>query len=505
MPHSTFELPTRLVEARRWDDLAALLTDLQFLEAKAGVGKVFELAGDFSQAISTMPSNHPQTPVLRLLEGALRTDIHFIAQHPGTLFQCLWNWCWWYDCPEAANYYDPPTSGWPSEGPPWDRPGPKLAALMETWRGAKEAVTPGFCWVRSLRPPPFPLSTRQVAVFRGDWGWVRGLAFSPDGQRILAWFRERASGGITGKSLRVWEVASGTEVTDPREEEFPLHDPAVSPDGQRCLKHEAWEPLRLCEVATGAAITTFPVDPEGDENVSCVAFSPDGRRIASGTYGEECCGAIHIWDVARGTRLATMRMLVDGMPWAVAFSPDGQRLVSGQSTGAVQVWDASNGRPLLWLTGHEGSAGAVAFSPDGRRIVSGSPEDGTIRVWELAQEAVPGRLKGHPDAIQELIFSTDGQHLVTRSENETVWLWSAGDGLPVACLHPQFLRCARGRWRPTFVICRRATGCPSIDEGHQGLGGDYRQGDRPRSFASVFLLVHDCLLPRWPTFSRPFA
>src|SRR5262249_23273043 len=160
------------------------------------------------------------------------------------------------------------------------------------------------------------------------------------------------------------------------------------------------------------------------------------------------------------------------MPWAVAFSPDGQRLVSGQSTGAVQVWDASNGRPLLWLTGHEGSAGAVAFSPDGRRIVSGSPEDGTIRVWELAQEAVPGRLKGHPDAIQELICSTDGQHLVTRSENETVWLWSAGDGLPVACLHPQFLRCARGRWRPTFVICRRATGCPSIDEGHQGLGGD---------------------------------
>jgi WD40 repeat protein len=250
----------------------------------------------------------------------------------------------------------------------------------------------------------------------------------------MAWFR-RLPGGITGKSLRVWEVASGTELADPREEEFPFPDPAVSPDGQRCLKHEAWEPLRLCDLTTGATITTFSVGLEGDENVCCVAFSPDARRVVSGTYDAEGCGAIHIWDTAAATRLANMGMWVEGMPWAIAFSPDGQRLVSGHSTGTVQVWDASNGRPLLWLTGHEDSVGAVTFSPDGQRIISGSRGDGTIRVWDLAQEPVLGYLKGHPDGIQELIFSTEGQRLVTRSANGTVWLWSAGDGIPVACLH----------------------------------------------------------------------
>jgi WD40 repeat protein len=438
MPHSTFELPTQLVETRRWDELAELLTSLRFLEAKAGAGKVFELARDFSRAINAMPPDHPQTPVLRLIEGALRTDIHFIAQHPGALFQCLWNKCWWYDCTEAAKYYDPPASGWPPEGPPWERPGPKLAALMESWRKAKVAATPGFHWIRSLRPPPFPLGAHQRAVFRGDWQGLRGLAFSSDGQRIIAWCRQPPGGAATGKSLRVWEWTSGTELADPREEAFPFPDPAVSPDRRRCLRHEAWAPLRLCDAATDAAITVFSAGHDGDENVSCVAFSPDGRRIVSGTYDEEGCGAIHIWDAATGTRPANMRMLVDGMPWAVAFSPDGQRLVSGHSTGAVQVWDASNGRLLLWLTGHEGSADAVAFSPDGQRIVSGSRKDGTIRVWDSAEGPVLGHLKGHQDSLQEIVFSTDGQRLVTRSANQTVWLWSAGDGVPVACLYQSF-------------------------------------------------------------------
>jgi WD40 repeat protein len=423
------------VEARRWDELAELLTNLRFLEAKAGAGKVFELAGNFSQAINAMPPDHPQAPVLRLLEGALRTDIHFIAQHPEALFQCLWNRCWWYDSPEAAKYYDPPASGWPPEGPPWERPGPKLAALMESWREAKATAAPGFRWVRSLRPPSFPLGTHQRAVFRGDWQGLRGLAFSSDRQRIIAWYRQPPGGGATGKSLRVWEWTSGAEMADPREEAFPFPDPGVSPDRRRCLRHEAWAPLRLCDAATDATITVFSAGHDGDKNVSCVAFSPDGRRIVSGTYDEEGCGAMHIWDAATGTRLVKMSMWVDGMPWAVAFSPDGQRLVSGHSNGAVQVWDASNGRPLFWLTGHEGSVHAVAFSRDGQRIVSGSGNDGTIRVWDSGEGPVLGHLKGHQDNVQEMVFSTDGQRLVTRSENQTVWLWSAGDGIPVACLH----------------------------------------------------------------------
>lgn len=65
---------------------------------------IFELAKDVSAAISAMPLNHPTHRNLALIEEALRRDIHFIERHPTTLFQCMWNTCWWYDCPEAAKH-----------------------------------------------------------------------------------------------------------------------------------------------------------------------------------------------------------------------------------------------------------------------------------------------------------------------------------------------------------------------------------------------------------------
>jgi hypothetical protein len=90
--------------------------------------------------------------------------------------------------PEAAAFYEPPASGWPPEGSPWEGPGPKLAALMESWRRAN-AATPGCRWLRSLRPLPFPLDPQMCAVFRGDWPRMSDIAFTPDGRCVVAWFR----------------------------------------------------------------------------------------------------------------------------------------------------------------------------------------------------------------------------------------------------------------------------------------------------------------------------
>ena len=63
---------------------------------------IFDLAKDFSHALAAMPPDHPRRRILSLLEEALRRDVHFIDRHPTTLFQCLWNAWWWYDCPETA-------------------------------------------------------------------------------------------------------------------------------------------------------------------------------------------------------------------------------------------------------------------------------------------------------------------------------------------------------------------------------------------------------------------
>jgi hypothetical protein len=93
---------------------------------------IFSLAQDFAVVLEAMPSEHPRRRILALLDEAIRRDVHFVARHPTALFQSLWNSCWWYDCPEAAKHYDPPESGWSPEGSPWERPAPRLFALVES-------------------------------------------------------------------------------------------------------------------------------------------------------------------------------------------------------------------------------------------------------------------------------------------------------------------------------------------------------------------------------------
>ncbi len=149
-----------LIEARQWDDLEAALTDLSFLEAKAEAGLAFDLVGDFAEALLRLPVSRPMRRILELLEEALRRDLYIIARYPSALFQCLWNSGWWYDGPETAQHYDPPPETWGPDGLPWLRK-LRLAPLLESWHRAREERTPDFTWLRSLRPPSFPLGSPQ--------------------------------------------------------------------------------------------------------------------------------------------------------------------------------------------------------------------------------------------------------------------------------------------------------------------------------------------------------
>ena len=114
--------PAHLMAAKQWDTVETLLTNLDFLEAKTGAALVFELAWDFAAAVRLLPEDRienregrPRRRILKLLEEALRHDIHFIHWHasdyPQGLFQCLWNTCWWYDCEEASAHYVTPRRG----------------------------------------------------------------------------------------------------------------------------------------------------------------------------------------------------------------------------------------------------------------------------------------------------------------------------------------------------------------------------------------------------------
>ena len=153
---------------------------------------------------------------------------------------------------------------------------------------------------------------------------------------------------------------------------------------------------------------------EHTDSVMCVAFSPDGTMLVSGSHDK----SVRLWDVQMGTLLLTMQGH-EGRTGGVAFSPDAKTLASGSKDTTIRLWDAETGAHLRTLTGHTDDVTSVAFSPDGKTLASSS-DDKTLRLWDVQTGESMRTFSGHALYVFDVAFTPDGEKLASAGGDKTV-------------------------------------------------------------------------------------
>ena len=257
-----------------------------------------------------------------------------------------------------------------------------------------------------------------IRTLRGHSDDVNWLALSPDGRQIAS------AGG--DETVKIWDMATGSEVRTLRGHSASLEAVAFSPDGKRIASGADDGVIKIWDAASGAELKTL----RGHRGwIGSIAFSPDGRYMASS--GRDAI--VRVWDATEGVEVMMLRGHARRL-WEVAYSPNGKFIVSGSNDGTIKMWDAQTGAEIRTLAGHDEAVFSIAVSPDGSRIASGG-EGTAIRIWNANNGAEEITIRGHTRGTYSVAFSPDGKRIAAAACHDAVIkVWDAGTGYELTTL-----------------------------------------------------------------------
>ncbi|HXG91879.1 MAG TPA: serine/threonine-protein kinase [Blastocatellia bacterium] len=295
------------------------------------------------------------------------------------------------------------------------------------------------------------LNLRKEAVLVGHRGKVTAIAFSPDGSVLVT---ADMADALEDRETLLWRVGSWEPFARIPIGAYEVHSLLFMPGTTRMIYHIDTHPLAdTWDTATGQpvgnqfdpdwAASNAALSPKGDQfagitsagevifadlkrkrlysrekahedNGRAVAYSPDGRLVATGAEN------IILWDAITRQKITTIDY--PSIVWSATFSPDGRWLVTTHGDGAIRVWDTVERRRVVGFNEHNGPVRAVAWGHDGKRFASAG-EDHAVMIWNAESGRREMLLAGHTTRVTGLAFARDDKTLASVDIEGIVIIW----------------------------------------------------------------------------------